>query len=1116
MSIVKPYCNRASRINLGLGNSSPTVEYPKFIASQVESYKQFLENDFPTLFDSINPIRDSMGKMWVLEFGDFEWEDPKRTEKEALDSDLSYEAAVYVHTKLLNVQTGEIKEQKVFIADVPLMTIQGYFIINGVKRVVTHQIVRAEGLLIDADVVVENRVVYKASLMPERGRWFKFETSKTDVISSRFVSKRPRILITEIFRVLGYESDAEIRDLFKDVDVDEEHKYIEATLARDFTKDKRTAIINIYNKLRPNETVTLRSAEKYVRSLLFDKDRFFLGKVGRYQLDKKLGTDHSKDPEPTFYVDDLIRIIKRLIRTNNGELLPDDVDHLKHRRIRRVGEILIGQLKRSMQRIRKNVRDKMSIYGNNTRLTPSMLVSTVPLSTSILSFFGQNQLSVFMEQTNILSELENKRKVTGSGPGGVLKLRAPFSLREVHYSQYSRFDPVTTPESQGVGVVVQLASFAKVNEMGFLEAPYRKVKQEVKNEVSELVNRILLEDVKDGRRVIAKADKLISESVAKKISKIKKLKKVKVYPYITEDIEYLDPHEEDLSHIGMSSEADEFKNIVEPLIPMKSKGTFSLQDRSQITHVDLILSQQAGVGMSLIPFVGHDESMRALVGANQQRQAVPLVKPEAPLIGTGLEEIVARQSNWTIYAEDKGLVQRADSKELIIKYDKLGVKRYGIVKFDRSNHDTSFSQFVRVESGNRVEKGDLLVDGPSVFNGELALGVNIRVALLSYEGYNYEDAVVISDRLVYDDVLTSVHIKEYVTEIRDTELGPEKLTADIPNTSDRILNKLDENGVVFVGARVREGDVLAGVVAPRGKKELTAEEKLLHAIFGESSSDVRDNSLKVSHGDKGVVLKRRILDADTTDDKLPPGVLKKVTVWIAQTKKISYGDKVSGRHGDKNTIAAIRPVEDMPFTKDGEPVDMILTPLFVKRMNMGQGVEVHFGKYAKLLGKNLAFPIFEKIDMDWLKSELEKKGYDLSQKEDLFDGRTGEKFPRPVTVGMKYILKLHHIAGEKVHARSTGPYTLVTQQPLGGKSQMGGQRVGEMVVWALEAHGAAYALQEMLTIKSDDTVGRAATYKAIIHGEPIENVNIPSSFKVLMRELNALCFNIELISGSKE
>ncbi len=1114
--MLKPKRNRSGRLNLGSSYSS-NVEFPNLIEAQLTSFKDFQKNGFQRIFSEINPVKDTMEKMWTLEFKDFKYGEPYRSVEEAITKGLSYEVPVYAKVQLLNNKTGEIKEQEIFIADLPLMTNDGVFVFNGVQRVVTHQVVRAEGVLYELAEKLPLRNLYKVRLMPGRGPWYEIDTNRHNVISMRILPKRPKVLITELLRVFGWESDDEIRKLFVDVDTHEENKYIEATLARDFTKSKDEAVISIYNKLRPDESVTLESAERYIKSNFFNTRKFDLGRIGRYQLNRKLGTTYNVDnpEEVMLYPSDVVLIVKRLIEINNGVVEPDDIDHLCNRRIRSVGEILERQLNPGIRRLEKNIKDKMSLYGQDAKVTPSMLVSTKPISASIQSFFGANALSSFMDQTNILSELENKRKVTAGGPGGITKERATFSIREVHNSHYSKFDPVTSPESSNIGVVTQLAMLAKINDFGFLEAPYRKVCHEVANKKGDLLNRTIAEDVVVGKKTVAKAGGVVDEKLASAISSEKSIKSVKVKPFLTENIEYLDAMEEEKHYISTATiNADEYGNIVDTMIPVRHKGDFMIEDVDMVNYVDAFASQQAGLGMALIPFVSHNDAMRALTGANQQRQAVPLVKQETPYVGTGLEEIVARQSSWGIFAEEDGEVYYVDAKKISVKYKQSGVRDYTLTSFYRSNENTSFTQKPVVNVGDKFKKGDVLADGPTMVGGELSVGINLKAALMFYEGYNYEDSVIISDRIVKDDLLTSVHIREYSVDIRDTELGPEIITADIPHVNDKVLQKLDSLGVVRSGVRVKSGDILVGVVAPRGEKELTAEERLLRAIFGESASDVRDNSLRIPHGEEGIVVRSQVLSADK-GDKLSPGVLHQVKVWVANTKKIDFGDKIAGRHGDKNTIAAIRPIEDMPFTEDGEPVDLVLTPTFLKRMNMGQAAEIHFGRFAKLLNEKLAFPIFEGENLEWLREEMKKAQLDSSQRIDLYDGRTGKKFPQKVTVGMKYVLKLHHIADEKVHARSTGPYTAVSQQPLGGKAQMGGQRFGEMEVWALEAHSAPYALQEMLTIKSDDIKGRSSAYKAIIHGDKIENVNMPESFKVLVKELNALCLNIDLISNKK-
>ncbi len=1111
--MLKPKINRSGRLNLGLSYSGE-LEFPNLIEAQINSFDAFKKEGFKNLFSEINPVKDTMEKMWTLEFKDFRLGELYRSVEEAIKKGLSYEVPVYAKVQLMNNKTGEIKEQEIFITDLPIMTPEGVFIFNGDRRVVTHQIVRAEGVLYEESDKLPTRTLYKVRLMPGKGPWYEIDTNRHNVISMRILPKRPKVLITELLRVFGWETDEEIRKLFADVDTHEEYKYIEATLARDFTKSKEEAVISIYNKLRPDESVTLESAERYIKSNFFNTRKFDLGKIGRYQLNRKLGTtfDINNPSETILYPMDIVLIVKKLIQINNGVVESDDIDHLSNRRIRSVGEILERQLGPAIRRLEKNIKDKMSLYGQDAKVTPSMLASTKPVAAAIQSFFGTNALSSFMDQINILSELENKRKVTAGGPGGIAKERATFSIREVHNSHYSKFDPVTSPESSNIGVVVQLATLARINEFGFLEAPYRKVNNKVKNIQKELVNKILAEDVKK----IAKAGTFIDEKLAEKIAKEKSIKEVTVKPYIIDKVEYLDAMEEEKYHIGSAtSSKDEYGNITDTLIPVRFKGEFLLEDVNMVNYVDALASQQAGLGMALIPFVSHNDAMRALTGANQQRQAVPLIKQESPFIGTGMEEIVARQSEWGVFAEDEGEVLYTDADKISVKYKKQGVKDYSLVSFYRSNENTCFTQKPVLKSGDKFKKGDVLADGPTIVDGEFAIGTNLRAALMFYEGYNYEDSVIISDRIVRDDLLTSIHIREHTVDIRDTELGPEMITADIPHVNDRVLQKLDSQGIVRSGVYVKSGDILVGVVAPRGEKELTAEERLLRAIFGESASDVRDNSLRIPHGEEGIVIRSLVLSADK-GDKLAPGVLHQVKVWVANTKKIGFGDKIAGRHGDKNTVAAIRPIEDMPFTDDGEPIDIVMTPTFLKRMNMGQAEEIHFGKFAKELNQKLAFPIFEGENLEWLTNEMKKQGKDMSQRIDLYDGRTGKKFPNKVTVGVKYVLKLKHISDEKVHARSTGPYTAVSQQPLGGKAQMGGQRFGEMEVWALESHSAPFALQEMLTIKSDDIKGRSSAYKAIIHGDKIENVNVPESFKVLVKELNALCLNIDLISNQTE
>jgi DNA-directed RNA polymerase subunit beta len=774
---------------------------------------------------------------------------------------------------------------------------------------------------------------------------------------------------------------------------------------------------------------------------------------------------------------------------------------------------MVDELRVGVRRMEKTIRDRMGMHGEDEKVTPSMLISTKPISAAVNSMFGTGQFSRFMDQNNILSELAHKREVTASGPGGLTKERATFSVRDVHFSHYSRFCPVQTPEGQPVGLVVQLALYARINDYGFIEAPYVKVLQKVKTNKTSLVGRIPLSDVKaDNGKVVAKAGKIINEKTADVVAGINSLKEIGVVSYKSDEVVWVDPSDEHNHVVTMSTvNMDEHGNIKDKLLSVRTEGHFFVRSTQEIDLMDVVPSQMAGLSLATIPNVPNDYSYRVMMGANMQKQAVPLVKNEAAIVGTGYEYSVAKESGWAIYAQEDGEVNYVDANNVTVKYKGIGDPvEHKVVTYKSTNQDTCYVQKPVVNLGQKVKKGDLLVDGPSMQNGEMALGTNLMAAYMFFEGYVYEDGFLISERLIQDDVLTSVHIKKYEHEIQETDLGPQIMTNDIPNVSERALRNLDERGVVQVGSRVQSQDVLVGTISPKGEQELTSEERLLRAIFGEHARDVRDVSLKLPHGQSGVVIRTQELSAEQ-GDKLNSGVIKQINVWVAQTKKISYGDKLAGRHGDKGTVAGILPVEDMPFMEDGTPIDIVINPNMIKRMNIGQLWEVRLGKLAKELGVKIGIPNFEELNIDWLYDECEKKNLDISERVTLYDGRTGKKFPKPVKIGPKYTQKLEHIADTKIHARSTGPYTLVTQQPLGGKAQMGGQRFGEMEVWALEAHGVPNTLQEVLTIKSDDMRGRAEAYKAIIHGEKVELVTTPESFKVLMKELNALSLNIDLI-----
>jgi len=1105
--------NSVGRVNLGL--SDPIVPLPNFIGAQHTSFDSFKNDGLRVLFDSINPVKDTLGKMWTLQFGEYRFGKPNRTVDEALEKNLSYDAPLYIMVTLTNERTGEIQEQEMFVSDVPIMTEEGYFVYNGVTKVVVHQIVRAEGVLFDESKrSTPLKRLFNSRLMPYRGPWFEFDVSKSNILTVRLINKRPKILVTSLLRVLGFPTDDDIRNVFKDV-LGLENDIIEATLERDHTPNKEQAVIDIYNKIRPDETVSLESAEKYIKGFFFNQRRFELGKIGRYQLNKKLGVDVELKPgNYKLYPSDIIEILKALVLVNNGKRLPDDVDHLSNRRIRGVGELILDELRVGIVRMEKTIRDRMSMHGEEEKVTPAMLVSTKPFSAAVNSMFGTGQLCRFMDQENFLGELENKREVTASGPGGLTKERATFSVRDVHFSHYSRFCPVTTPEGTPIGISLHLALYAQINEYGFIEVPYVRVLQSVKNVKAALIHRIPLEDVvhPKTKKVIAKAGVYIDEKTAAALSAVKEIKEITVKSYRSTDVLYVDPSDEGKYVTTMSTvQTDDFGNLTGQLVSVRGEGHFFLRPVQEVQLMDVVPSQVCGLGLASIACAACDDPVRALTGSNMQRQAVPLIKNESPIVGTGYEEPIARQSGWTVYAEGNGVVSYVDADMLKIKYEKQRREaEYPIVTFKDTNQGNCYIQKPVADIGQKVSVGDLLIDGPSMEKGEMALGTNILAAYMIFDGYVYEDGLLISERLVKDDTLTSIHIKKYEHEVQETELGPEILTNDIPNVSERALRNLDGQGIVRVGARVQAQDVLVGCIAPKGEQELTAEERLLRAIFGEHARDVRDNSLKVPHGQGGVIVKTQELSV-ADGDKLPSGVLKQVNVWVAQTKQISHGDKLAGRHGDKGTISRILPIEDMPFLEDGTPVDLIVNPLMIKRMNIGQLLEVKYAKLAKDLGIKIALPNFEKWNVQWLYDECEKNGVDSSERVTLFDGRTGRAFPKKMKVGPKYMQKLKHIADTKIHARSTGPYTLVTQQPLGGKAQMGGQRFGEMEVWALEAHGVANILQEMLTIKSDDVKGRADAYKAIIHGEKVESVSAPESFKVLMRELNALSLNIDLI-----
>ncbi len=1091
-----------------------------FLEAQKKFFRNFVEDGFEEIFDEINPVLDYNGNSWELEFQEVEWGKSKISFLEAQKLGLTYEVPVHVNVRLLNKKSGEIKKQKIYLTDVPLMTDRASFIVNGNERVVVFQILRSEGLLFgESKNSTPKKKIYSVKLMPHRGNWYEFEMNKYGVMSIKLLQKRPRIILTTLIRALGYSSNEDILRVFGGVDKGET-SILETTLKKDPTKNTEEALIDIYRKLRPEDTVTLENAKALIHNIFFNKRRFYLGKIGRYKLNKKLGIKEDISiSDYTLKKRDIVEVIKTLIELNNGQREPDDIDSLSNRRIRGVNELLTEKLRGGLLSMEKNIRDKMSTYSVEEKVTPAMLINTRPIVTAVNQFFGSSAQVRFMDQENPFSELEAKRKISAGGPRGLTKERATFSVRDVHNSHYSRLCPVTTPEGPSIGMVNQLAIYSRINEYGFLEAPYYVVKNKFNGKTEkkkELVGRIMEEDLTNSKgKVLIKKGEKLTTSMVEKIDDIE-AKEFKLVPFITDEVIYIDADIE-LEHkiASININVDNDKNILEESTYVRDGQRYTKVNVHEIDLIDIIPSQIAGLGLALIPFGANDDSIKTLMGSKMQNQAIPLINPESPIVGTGYEKDAAKATGRVVYAEGEGRVIYVDARKIVVDYkDKeLGKKSYFIEKFTRTNQNSCFSQSPIVMQGSTVKAGDVLADGPSTQNGELALGVNLVTAYLVFDGYNFEDGIIISEKVVKEDRLTSVHIQEYIQEIRETKLGPEQVTRDIPGVGEYALRNLDESGIVRIGASVDSSDILVGIIAPKGESEPTAEEKLLRAIFGEYSRDVRDNSLRMPYGDKGVVIGTQVLDKNS-GAKLNSGVIKQVKVWVAKTHKISVGDKLTGFHGEKGVITKIVPEEDMPFTKEGTRVDVLLNPTgMIKRMNVGQLIEAHVGNICRKLGVKAEVQPFGDYSIDPVLDLAKKEGVSIEEKIDLYDGRTGKKFPNKVAVGTKYFLKLDHLADNKVHARSTGPYTLVTQQPLRGKAQRGGRRFGEMEVWALEAHGVPSVLHEMLTIKSDDVVGRAAAYKAIITGNKITAPNIPESFNVLDKELAGLSIKLDKIGA---
>ena len=1140
------------------------LEMPNLIEVQKNSYDWFVREGLKEVFHDISPVIDYTGNL-VLEFLDYQIdEEPKYDIAECKERDTTYAAPLRVRVRLINKETGEIKEQDIFMGDFPLMTPHGTFIINGAERVIVSQLVRSPGIYYAMQFDKVGKKLFTSTMIPNRGAWIEYETESTDVFSVR-IDRTRKLPVTVLIRALGYGTNAEIYELFG-----EDEKMV-ATIEKDSTTNREEALIEIYKRLRPGEPPTVDSAQTLINGLFFDPRRYDLAKVGRYKYNKKLdlaarisgwkatrdvinpftgevlasaGTTISRElakdiaysgvnevwldyegkeikvfANSTVWLDAVLDfdtadlgihekvyypVLKEILDETSDEqeikdkilesidlLIPkhvtledimssinycnnlpygmgtvDDIDHLGNRRIRAVGELLQNQLRIGLARMERVIRERMTIQDLEV-VTPQALINTRPVIAAIKEFFGSSQLSQFMDQPNPLAELTHKRRLSALGPGGLSRDRAGFEVRDVHRTHYGRMCPIETPEGPNIGLINSLSTYARINEYGFIEAPYRKVDKETN--------------------------------------------------CVTDEVEYMTADVEDGYIIAQANEPlDEEGHFIDKRVSVRYLDQFLEVEPEKIDYMDVSPKQLVSVATALIPFLENDDANRALMGSNMQRQAVPLLRPESPIVGTGMEYKAAKDSGVAILAKEGGTVQKVSADKIEIKTDSGRVDHYKLIKFTRSNQGTCINQRPIVNAGDRVEKDDIIADGPSTDNGELALGRNALIGFMTWEGYNYEDAVLINEKLVKEDIYTSIHIEEYEVEARDTKLGPEEITRDIPNVGEDSLKDLDERGIIRIGAEVHSGDILVGKVTPKGETELTAEERLLRAIFGEKAREVRDTSLRVPHGEYGIIVDVKIFTRENGDE-LSPGVNEVVRCYIAQKRKLSVGDKMAGRHGNKGVVSRILPEEDMPFLPDGTPLEIVLNPLGVpSRMNIGQVLEVHLGYAAKALGWKIATPVFDGANEDDIMDPLEQAGYSRDGKTVLYDGRTGEPFDNRVMVGYMYYLKLHHLVDDKIHARSTGPYSLVTQQPLGGKAQFGGQRFGEMEVWALEAYGAAYTLQEILTVKSDDVVGRVKTYESIVKGENVPKPGVPESFKVLIKELQSLALDIKVLDENDE
>ncbi len=1185
------------------------LDVPNLVEVQLGSFKWFQEEGLKQLLGEVTSkkgggsisrgIKDLIGSRLELSFISYEFREARHPEQECRQRGLTYSAPLYVRTKLLVKATGEIKEQDLFWGDIPLMTAKGTFIISGAERVVVSQLIRSPGVYFTSEEdAVSGRELCRAKLIPDRGAWLEFETSNRNVISAKVDGKR-KIPITTLLRAIGYSSDEQLLSLFPKEDNSSEHQFIRTTLEREpLVKSESEALIDIYRKLRPNDPPNIENARKLINNLFFNSLHYDLGRVGRYKLSKRLGLSVSED-QRALTKEDIVEIVRHVIMINNGSDTADDIDHLGNRRVRTVGELIQKQFRIGLLRLERVAMERMSIISTEA-VTPSTLVNVRPVVAATTEFFNSSQLSQFMDQTNPLAELTHKRRLSAMGPGGLSRERAGFDVRDVHYSHYGRICPIETPEGPNIGLIGSLATYSLINQYGLIETPYRRVINGVSNTYDGLLGKTARETVLDDNGdTIIEANTVITPELATKLSQLSS-RTIKVVPFVSNEVEYLSADREDVYTIAQANaQLDQNSQFVEEKVETRLGNRYLLETPDKIDFMDVSPKQLFSVATSLIPFLEHNDANRALMGANMQRQAMPLLCPEAPLVATGVEMGTAKDSGQVVFAQNAGLVTSVTGLQIVITKDNGDKDTYQLSKFVRTNQGTCINQHPVVSRGDRVETGQVLADSSATEQGELALGQNVLCAFMSWEGYNYEDAIIISNHLLREDKFTSIHIERHEIEARDTKLGPEEVTRDIPNVGEESLRELDETGIVRIGAEVSPGDILVGKITPKGETELSAEEKLLRAIFGEKAREVKDTSLRVPHGEWGKVIDVRVFSRDSGDD-LPAGVNQRVQVWVAQKRRVSVGDKLAGRHGNKGVIALIAPAEDMPFLPDGTPVDIILNPIGVpSRMNIGQVLEAHLGWAAQILGFKVLTPVFDgatdaniedelarawivqeagaggsvdghyTVQMEMAKAWVKSHGYDeskvfsdeypgearevclrlwleelgipsrdlnsleleqsvdrvsternlsppISGKIILRDGRTGEPFEQPVTVGNIYVMKLIHLVEDKVHARSTGPYSLISQQPLGGKAQFGGQRFGEMEVWALEAYGAARNLQEILTIKSDDIAGRAKTYEAIIKNEDIVQVGVPESFKVLVKELQSLGLAVEVISEEEK